>query len=1076
MVKCDLAPEAGLKSFTNRTWGGKSAFAALWRAESFMEKRGIKSDSDRIQWFLRGAPDHVICWYVQAKQYMNPRWIVFKVYYVSNKGTMQDKRLLFDSLVRENWMTAKTFITLLSLLVPRDSHLTIRKIISKFSPEITDKFRRWMHRRPSHVGRLEWLCIAADRFTSNWEFVSQPKSHPPSDNAREAISPSNQLTSTIKDIKRNPLSISSSGPARHAPENQPPADKLIINTPTVRTACDQQRTLSLLTDTIKNGVEANHTPKHPKKEQLAQPSQVGDISAPLYQLDDLKHHYPTVMDNEIKPRPPCPIAECVIDTPADQQVQVPWQGRIPQAHLEATRTAIGKLETSKVIRKSDSLWRNPIRPVIKPDGSVRICTNLIMLNTLVKPDPYTIPLMTDIIERVQGAQFFTLIDLKDGYFQIAIREEDRHKTAFKFEHQLYEWCRMPMGYKNAPALFQRIMDIVLREHLNNGVSVYLDDIVIYGKTKEEHDRIVHFVFQQLKRYNLIVNEKKVQFCVAKIKLLGFMVDGTRMAILPEIKEEIDKFPNPNSTPALRRFLGKMNVYHKFIPNFASIAVPLYEKTGPHTKFLWTPAMDAASTELKTRLARAIALYHPDYNKTFILETDASDTGIGAVLLQYNNDNQLVPIRWISRKLSSAERNYGITEKELLAVVWAIKHLDYVLRGRRFSIVTDHKALMVIQTKDDFGNPRMNRWISSIQEYDFSISYRKGEEMHSADALSRIYEKNNHIVPELASDETVLDVKQNPPPLKMPEEDAEDRRAIIKKAHEKLLHRGVDAVIYELRNTISRPGTRQIVNDVLKECEICNKNNRKHGGGAQFIPTQFRLEKTAIDIMKVDGSRPYILVFIDFFTRTLRLHSLRVRTSAEIISVLDTWWKELGVPKEINTDNAMEFTSQQFSQYCASKQIQHHRTSIEKHEANGRVERAIRTVRDGLVKTKGNGTLQIRLKKIQDAYNTALHNALGMSPNEAWEDNNDLVSRANAQNSSYAKRFKRLKREKFALGQQVRISKKENLKDLGKKQDRFQDTGKIVDICGQDSYIVEDSSGRIVKRSHAHLKSMEKVIY
>ncbi|KAI5149341.1 hypothetical protein ENBRE01_0846 [Enteropsectra breve] len=1085
----DLAPDAGLKSSKNynRTWEGKSAFAALWRAESYIKQRNIESDIDKIHWFLRGASDKVVVWYARSKDKNFTKWTQFKVAYVRDLESPQDKRLLFSLLQQEDWMSTKDYLLLLAQLFPKYTHIAIRKIISKFSPDISDKLRRWMQQRPTTVGRLEWLCIAADRFAPKWKSVS----HQPSKVARgqsnvDILPVQSNSSKTYENVctNRDTLSFSTSGLAEQAPEYEPPENSVARsdNNRTPKVRHDTQRTPSTKTGIIKPGITANFAPEDTSPVDLAHTSECGDLNIRFDQLSDLKKYFPLVLDNEIKPRPPCPIEECVIETPLNKQVQVQWQGRIPEAHLEATRTTIANLEKAQIIRRSDSQWRNPIRPVIKPDGSVRICTNLIMLNKLVISDPYSIPLMPDIIEKMQGARYFTLIDLKDGYFQIPIREQDRHKTAFKFEHSLYEWCRMPMGYKNAPALFQRIMDTILNDRLGRGVNVYLDDIVIYGKTKNEHDAITHWVFQRLKENNLIANHKKIQFCLPEIKLLGFKVDGTRVSIIPEIKDEINSFPRPDSTPGLRRFLGKINVYRDFIKDLAAIATPLYERTGPHTKFMWSPSMEDAFISLKEKLSEAIALFHPDYKRPFILETDASDTGIGAVLLQYNEKGQKVPIRWISRKLSPAERNYGITEKELLGVVWSIKHLDYILRGRHFSVITDHKALTVIQSKDDFGNPRMHRWISSIQEYDFDIAYRQGSEMHSADALSRIYERS---ATEYTSQNNKTDCPSNDDLTG--DENSDNRRTeetstindneakleLVQKAHEELLHRSMEPMLYELRKSYTWPNMRQLISIVLARCETCNKNNRKHGGGSNFIDTAHRLEKTAIDIMKVDGTHPYILIFIDFYTRIMKIHSLRSRTSTEIIGILEGWFETLGKPKEINTDNALEFTSNAFKTFCQTNQIRHHLTSIEKHEANGRVERVIRTVRDGLAKTKNQGCLTTRLLKIQDAYNKSLHSATGMSPNDAWEDTGETLKMANSTSGKYAQQFKALKREKFEIGQRVRISKKENLKIQGKSNERFQDTGIILDMNGNDSYTVQDSSGRVIKRSHAHLKSFEQ---
>ncbi|KAI4293299.1 hypothetical protein PAPHI01_2573 [Pancytospora philotis] len=759
MAICDLAPDARLKSPKdyNRVWGEQSAFTALWRAESYMLQRKIESDTGRIQWFLRGAPDNVVCWYASdpISKAKPARWTSFKVAYVSSLGTPRDNKLLFKALQRESWMSLQSFVVMLVQLLPDSTHKAIRSLIDKLTPEIGQNLRRWMQRRPEYINRTSWLLIALDRFASQWEpaprSTNRPSPSPMTGGASvintppihlPTVQPSDNASTRHRPVS-DPSSSSVTCQTTEVPRHEHHPEKTVApSAPHVHTATthsSQSTQARVAPEPLK--VHVNRTASSPHSAATSQSTNTGDPKTQLNQLSDLRVHYPAVLDNEIKPRAPCPIAECTIDTPAGQQVRVQWQGRIPQAHLEATRTAIAKLERANIIRRSESLWRNPIRPVLKPDGSVRICTNLIKLNTLVAADPYTIPLMSAIIEKMQGARYFTLVDLKNGYFQIAIRDSDCHKTAFKFEHTLYEWSRMPMGYKNAPALFQRIMDTVLNERLGRGVNVYLDDIVIYGRTKTEHDDNAHWVFQRLRDNNLVANQKKVQFCLPAIRLLGFIVDGTRVAITPEARDEIMALPRPDSTPGLRRLLGKFNVYRDFIRDMATIAVPLYERTGPHTKFEWSPAMETAFTELKSRLASAVALYHPDYSRRFILETDASDTGIGAVLLQHNDNGKPVPIRLLSRKLSPAERNYGITEKEFLAVVWAIRQLDYVLRGRRFSVITDHKALEVIRTKDDFGNARMHRWLDAIQGYDFDITYRKGSEMHSADALSRIHENS-----------------------------------------------------------------------------------------------------------------------------------------------------------------------------------------------------------------------------------------------------------------------------------------------------------------------------------------------
>ncbi|KAI5153777.1 hypothetical protein ENBRE01_3245, partial [Enteropsectra breve] len=712
-------------------------------------------------------------------------------------------------------------------------------------------------------------------------------------------------------------------------------------------------------------------------------------------------------------RKPCNVAKCEINTLKGKIVNIPGKRRIEQSILEKTKNTLREYEAIGIIRKSTSNWRSPVRPVIKPDGSVRICTNLIALNDLVVKEEYPTPIMSDLVEKVQGSQYFTLIDLKDGYFQIEIIEEHKHKTAFKFDNLLYEWNRMPMGYKNAPSIFQRIMDHILGDLSDKGVEVYLDDIIIHAKNKESHDLILDEVLRRLESNNLYINEKKIQLARQEVKLLGVMVDGKKQRLIDEGRRDILEYPRPVDVKSLRRFLGKMNFYAPFIKDMSRIAIPLYEKTGKYAKFEWTDRMERSFIELKENLAKEVCLYLPNYKKEFILETDASDTGLGACLSQTDEIGRLVPIRWASKKLTKAEQNYGITEKELLAVVWGIEYFEYQLKGRRFKLITDHIALETIRKKNEFGNKRMARWIERIQDYDFSIKYRKGEEMITADALSRLYEKDR-----------MDDLKEN-------ENISEKRKEeIIRDIHEKLLHRGVVSVKYELEKYFKWTGVKDMIERIISTCEVCSKNNRKLGGGSEFVVTSAPLEKTAIDVMKIGEEDRFVLVFIDYYTRWMKLELLKSRETKEIIRKLKGIWEDKGVPKEINSDNAKEFTAKEFFNFCTEHGVSHHLTSVEKHKSNGRVERAIRTVRDGLVKIKNlDMKLEERLGKIEDAYNNTFHRGIEMTPEEAWNESNneEKLKRMNNEKGEYAKAFKKGKRENFVVGQQVRIANKENLK-------------------------------------------------
>lgn len=356
-------------------------------------------------------------------------------------------------------------------------------------------------------------------------------------------------------------------------------------------------------------------------------------------------------------------------------------------------------------------------------------------------EPYEMPELIRIIEAVQGSKILSVIDLKDGYFQVEIEEGDKYKTAFEFEGKAYEWNGMVMGFKNAPATFQRIMNKVLEDVTDKGVKVYLDDIVVYGKTKQEHDQLIRKVFKLLQDNNFVVNMDKMQFSMNKVKLLGMEVDGTNQTPERIKKQEALNYPRPTCKIALRRFLGKMNYYRGFIKKFAEITEALYEALKEERQWYWNENMERAFVRVKEELLKVKKLKLPEYNKEFILETDASNTGLGAVLLQRDESGRMVPVKWGSRKLSPTEKRYGITEKEMLAVLWGVTNFDYELRGRKFHLVSDHKALKYIWETGESNNSRINRWLVKLQEYNFTIEYRKDELMDSADALSRLYEKD-----------------------------------------------------------------------------------------------------------------------------------------------------------------------------------------------------------------------------------------------------------------------------------------------------------------------------------------------
>lgn len=320
-----------------------------------------------------------------------------------------------------------------------------------------------------------------------------------------------------------------------------------------------------------------------------------------------------------------------------------------------------------------------------------------------------IPDIENIIDSMQGSEYFSVIDLKEGYFQIKLAEEDQHKTAFTINQQKYEWKRTPMGFKNAPAIFQRIMERELKEWIYKGCMVYLDDIVMYAKTVDEHDDILFKVLNKLNEKNFKINAEKLQIRKKTIKLLGMTIDGKTIKMPEEMREKIMEFKIPKTKKDLQRFLGAITYHRRFIDEIGKKTAMLCDILRNNKSMAdWTAEHTKAFQSLQEEANREIVRYHPDSTKKFILETDASHNGVGAYLYQLNEKGEKEIIKPIATKLKDSEISWGITEKEVYAIVWALQKLDMYLLGRKVKIITDHKAASWIKEKETFGNYRIQR--------------------------------------------------------------------------------------------------------------------------------------------------------------------------------------------------------------------------------------------------------------------------------------------------------------------------------------------------------------------------------
>ena len=340
------------------------------------------------------------------------------------------------------------------------------------------------------------------------------------------------------------------------------------------------------------------------------------------------------------------------------------------------------------------------------------------------------------LSEVGPAKYISTLDLARGYWQVPVAEESKEKTAFTTPFGLYEFNVMPFGLHNAPATFQRLMNRVL-EGCQEFAQAYIDDVVVYSTSWEEHLQHLHKVFSCLQHAGLTVKLQKCQFGKSKVHYLGHIIGNGEILPDPKKVEAVREFERPNTKTQVHSFVGLTSYYRKFVPNYAAIATPLTDllrKKQPEN-VVWTDDCEQAFQKLKNSLAAAPVLAVPDVNKLFTVHTDASGTGMGAVLSQVGEDGEEHPIAYASRKLKPRETRYSTIEKECLAVVWALKCFEHYVYGQAFMLITDHRPLTWLKTMKN-SNQRLTRWAVYLQQFKFDVQHRPGSQHKNADGLSR----------------------------------------------------------------------------------------------------------------------------------------------------------------------------------------------------------------------------------------------------------------------------------------------------------------------------------------------------
>ena len=406
---------------------------------------------------------------------------------------------------------------------------------------------------------------------------------------------------------------------------------------------------------------------------------------------------------------------------------------------EFEQTEVRRMMEDGVIEHAQSEWASPVVIVAKKDGSLRFCIDYRKLNDLTVKDSYPLPRIDECLDTLGHAKVFSTLDANSGYWQIPVANKDNPKTAFTCHAGCFQFCRMPFGLCNAPATFQRTLDIILSRYRWQSCLVYLDDIIIFSPDYESHLEHVDRVLSALQSAGVSLKLRKCNFFADSVDYLGHVITPGKLHVSTTNTDAVRGFKAPRTQTELKSFLGLCNVYRRFVPNFARTAAPLQQflcKGQPYELPEFNEDQYHAFNLLKQAISEPPVLRLPQSNLPYSLDTDACQHQIGCALMQTHPDGMRYPIGFWSRSLSPAERNYSVSEKECLAVIWAIQLLRPYLERTHFEVYTDHQPLRWLLSLTDV-NGRLARWRLLLQEFDFIVKYKKGIKNTIADAISRL---------------------------------------------------------------------------------------------------------------------------------------------------------------------------------------------------------------------------------------------------------------------------------------------------------------------------------------------------
>ncbi|MGL5707608.1 MAG: reverse transcriptase domain-containing protein [Aeromonas sp.] len=680
---------------------------------------------------------------------------------------------------------------------------------------------------------------------------------------------------------------------------------------------------------------------------------------------------------------------------------------IPFKIQNEVNVEIKRLLKEGIIKPSKSNYSSPAFPVLKRNGNIRLVVDYRKLNSITKKETYPFPNVWDEVRSIPKSNYFSQIDMCNGYHQLLLSKESRKFTAFVVPGGLYEYTRVPFGLANAPRIFQNVMRKLLG-HLNF-VRIFLDDILIFSTTIFEHETHIKTVLDILEMNNIGIGFEKSKFCSNSVKYLGFNITTNGFGPDTSRVSEFKQMPPPKTRRQLLKILGFINWFRPFIKNLSTIIVKLTDKTR-HIKerFEWTNEDQNIINLIYEKIETAALLSYPNYNENFSLDVDASDRGVGGVLYQ---SNRLVGI--FSKKFSKTQRNYTITEKEFFAIYLALEHFKKIVYGSHIEIYTDHSNLLYDTNVE---SSRVNRWKLILEDFSITLNYRKGDMNIAADTLSRVLYLNSHLnkigdyIYEIQQSE-ILQISENSTTKGTIQEIVngknfildDKRRVLIPEnrskevlnfLHKEMQHPGINSLYKSISKYYSIKKIKSQISDVVSECGKCQQFRRVVYGYGEIkgnIASEHPFQNISTDIYgpvptsifqgnENRSDKFWILTITDRATRWSEAFKLKKIQSNPVEEILKQWFLKHGVPVSILSDNGTQFTSLKLKKLAISYGIRQIFATPFNPTGNAISERINQKITD-VIRKNMNRTIKTVMGYINFALQNTYNRIIQSSPNE-----------------------------------------------------------------------------------------------